>query len=84
MNKNKISPNLLNKVSVLGAGKTDTIILSCNNFSKMKEFLRVNKYNYVPYRFNNCLMLNADREDLNILSNQEFVDYIYPNDIVNI
>ena len=84
MNKNKISPNLLNKVSVLGAGKTDTIILSCNNFSKTKEFLRVNKYYYVPYRFNNCLMLNADREDLNILSNQEFVDYIYPNDIVNI
>ena len=78
MNKNKISPELLNEVSALSYSKNNAFI-SCSNFNKTKQFLDAYEYKYTPYRFANCFLLDLDYNDLNILSNLDFVDYIEPN-----
>ncbi len=85
MNKNKISPQLLNSVSVLNSYNNKTqVVISCNNFDVAKHFLQNYKYQFVPYRFANCFCLNADYDDLNIFSNQKFINYIHGNSQVKI
>ena len=83
MNKNKISPKLLHEVSVQ-SNKTEPVFVSCQNFNQTKDFLTKYNYKFVPYRFANCFSLNADAMDINILSNQQCVDYIYTNEMVGL
>lgn len=84
MNKEKISPELLNNVSILCKGEPQEIVVSSNNFDETKKFLKNFKFRYTPYRFANCFCLPADFDDINILSNQNFVNYIYSNSVVKI
>lgn len=84
MNKNKISPEILNSVSVLNNSNCRSIVVAANDFNSTKNFLLNCKYNFKPYRFANCFCLDADFEDINILSNQDFVNYIYANSKVKI
>ncbi len=78
MNKNKISPNLISEVNVL-SNKKQNVMVTANDFNKIKSFLDVYKYVYTPYRFANCFCLSADGDDINILSNQQDVNYICEN-----
>ena len=84
MDKNKISPEILNKVSTLENKQTECVVVSANNFDDMKKFLKTYKYHYTPYRFANCFCLPADFDDINILSNQNCVSYIFSNSEVKI
>lgn len=78
MNKNKISPQLLKKVNILSKNK-QKVLINCVDFSQTKNFLDKNKYKYHSYRFANVFCLDVDLDDLNILSNQNFISYISPN-----
>lgn len=78
MNKNKVSPNLISQVSILNNLKQNVIIMA-NDFNKTKSFLDAYKYNYTPYRFANCFCVSTDYDDINILSNQNEINYIYEN-----
>ena len=84
MNKEKISPYILNSVSVLNNNTKMKVVVSSNNFDNTKHFLQNFKYQFVPYRFAKCFCLNADFDDIDILSNQDFVDYIHNNAFVKI
>ena len=84
MNKNKISPELLNNVSVMDSNHTDYIFVNSNDFWLTKKFLDKYHYKYIPYKFANCFALNADFDDISILSNQENVKYIHSNPQVKI
>lgn len=81
MNKNKISSDLLNNVSILSKDKMP-ILLSSLNFNETKNFLDTYNYNYKPYRFANCFYITADYDDLNILSNQASISLIQSNKLV--
>lgn len=83
MNKNKISSKLIDEVNVLTL-QDEPVFVSSNNFNETKNFLNKFNYQYVPYRFANCFCLKADFEDINILSNQTSVRYIFPNEDVKI
>lgn len=78
MNKLKISPDLLNNISILSS-KPSSVIITSNNFLQTKYFLKCNNYKFTPYRFANCFFVKADYEDLKIFSNLKCVSYIYPN-----
>lgn len=84
MNKNKISPDILNSVSVLNKTNKTSVIVSANNFNVTKNFLNEFKFNYTPYRFASCFCVDADFDDINILSCQTEVDYIFSNPEVKI
>ncbi len=84
MNLNKVSKELINNVSILGKQNKQNVIVSANNFNNIKMFLNKYKYNYLPYRFANCFCLQADMDDVNILSNQNDVNFISANSIVSI
>ena len=75
MNLNKVSKELINNVSILGKQNKQNVIVSANNFNNIKMFLNKYKYNYLPYRFANCFCLQADMDDVNILSNQNDVNF---------
>ncbi len=79
MNKNKISIDILKNVTVLESNHSQNVIIFANDFNSTKKFLDSNNYQYVPYRFANCFYLNADGMDINILSNQSHVEFIYSN-----
>ena len=79
MNKNKISPELLQPVSILNTENRKNVFVSTNNFNKTKRFLNTYKYSYIPYRFANCFFLNADNDDINILSLQDEITLIQAN-----
>ena len=81
MNKNKISPLILN-VSVLNKSNNETVFVSSNNFDLTKQFLNQNNFSYKPYRFANCFSVKADMDDISILSNQNSVSYISSNPYV--
>lgn len=76
MNKNKISPELLEEVSVLESNHRKNIFISTSNFNKTKKFLNQHKYSYTPYRFAKCFYLSADMEDITLFSNLEEVSLI--------
>ena len=69
MNKNKISPKLLNEVSVMEQGKTDSVLLSSSDFWKTKKFL--DKYKKAPnpdctafYNVDgNCEVIEAEEKE---------------------
>lgn len=84
MNKNKISPELLNRVSVMDKNKTDSIFVSSYDFWKTKKFLDKYKYSYIPYKFANCFSLNLDYDDISILSTLPDVEYLHSNPLVKI
>ncbi|MBE5741561.1 MAG: peptidase S8 [Clostridiales bacterium] len=77
MNKNKVSNQILNKVSTFSLKNHEKVIISSANFNKTKKFLDFYKYKYIPYRFANCFYLLADMDDISILSEQENIDYIH-------
>ena len=79
MNKNKISVSLQKRVSVLNKDVNYDIFLTCFNYNKTKHLLDDYGFTYTPYRFANCFGLSADSEDLNLLSNQNEVKFIYEN-----
>lgn len=78
MNKNKISPKLLNSVTILSKQK-ESVFISSNDFDRTKYFLDKYKYNYVPYRFANCICTNFDFEDISIFSNLNSTKFIFSN-----
>lgn len=78
MNKNKIESELLNEISILSTNLSKIFVLS-NNFNKTKKFLDKYHFSYTPYRFANCFYMNADCDDLNILSHQEEIEIIKQN-----
>ncbi len=78
MNKNKISPKLLN-VNILSTQSMQEILVNCNDFYIVKKFLETNNYEYKSYRFINSFLINADIDDINILSNISQVNYIHAN-----
>ncbi|MBQ8615376.1 MAG: S8 family peptidase [Clostridia bacterium] len=79
MNKNKISPELLQDVSVLGIENRKNIFISTKNFDKTKKFLKDFKYSFIPYRFANCFYVSADIDDISIFSNLDDVVLIQSN-----
>lgn len=81
MNKNKISSELLNKVSVLSSVKHNVFVCS-KDFNTTKKFLNANNYIYKPYRFAKCFYLSIDKEDINILSMLDDVQLIKANSVV--
>ena len=84
MNKNKVSPEILNSVKILAQNYKDKIMLSAKNFNGTKKFLDSYNYNYTPFRFANCFYLDADYDDINILSSLDDVSYIFPDSVVKI
>ena len=82
MNKHKISPEILNQVSVLSCNKIYNVFVSSNNFDQTKKFLIENKYHFIPYRFAKCFNVKANFDDLQIFSNKGDVSYIFPNSTV--
>jgi len=81
MNKHKICSTLLNSVSVLSNSKHDIFVLS-SNFDKTKKFLIENRLSFIPYRFANCFNVQADFEDISVLSLQNDISFIQSNPIV--
>ena len=79
MNKNKISKELLNEVSVLSLEDRKKVFISTNNFYQTKKFLDCYKYSYIPYRFANCFYVDADLDDILIFSNMKEVSLIQTN-----
>ena len=64
MNKNKISNNLLNKVSILSKNSLEEVFICCNNFNAVKNFLVKYKIKFTPYRFAKCFKANLDFDDI--------------------
>ena len=83
MNKNKISKKLLNRVNILEENSLQKVFVYTKNFNQTKQFLSANSFTFNTHRFANCFSLSADFEDIKILSNQPFVDHIFPNCKVN-
>ena len=79
MNKNKISVELLNNVNTLSCNHKQSVFIFSKHFDITKKFLTENKYLFKPYRFANCFSLNAENEDLKILSLQNNVSFISSN-----
>lgn len=79
MNKNKISNTILNQVEVLNTEKFKNVFVFTENFHKTKQFLDNFKYFYTPYRFAKCFNLQADDDDLSILSHQNHICFISSN-----
>lgn len=81
MNKHKVSPHLLNMVSVL-SNKTQNVFISSNNFDKTKKFLTLNRFNFTPYRFASCFSAIASMPEIEVISNEQSVDFIHENPLV--
>lgn len=81
MKQNKISPDLLKQVSIMGENCPHSfrVLVEAQDFSLTKKFLEKYKYKFIPYRFVNCFCIDADEDDLGILSSQNFVKYIHSN-----
>ncbi len=81
MRLNKISPDILEKVSVLENSVCSPIplLVEAEDFSMTKRFLDKFNYTYTPYRFANCFCVYMDNQDLDIISSQNFVKYIHSN-----
>ncbi len=82
MNKHKISPELLNNVSMLSTNQKQNIFILSSNFDTTKKFLIKNKYKFTPYRFANCFNLNAEIDDIEIFSDENSISFVYSNPIV--
>lgn len=82
MNKNKVSYDLLEKVSVLNINNKTPVFVCTRDFDKTKKFLKRNGFFATPYRFANCFLLNCDADDISILSNLEEVKIIHSNSSV--
>ena len=79
MNKNKISKDLLNKVSVLSSNALEKVFICCNNFNTIKNFLVKYKIKFTPYRFANCFKANLDFDDIEYLSELDEIEFIDTN-----
>lgn len=82
MNKNKISPELLQEVSIQNSESRKNVFIVTSNFNSTKKFLNENKYKYIPYRFANCFYASADADDLNIFASLEDVNLVQTNSFV--
>lgn len=78
MKTHKICKRLLNSVSSLSLKKQRVFVYS-TNFDETKLFLDKFNYHYTTFRFAKCFSLDADFDDLNILSENQNVDFIYSN-----
>lgn len=83
MNRDKISPELLNNVSILNTSQCVEGLIYVNDYFETKRFFDKYKYTYIPYRFANCFCVKMDMDDLSILSNQKHVNYIFANSTVS-
>ena len=81
MNKNKISNELLQQVSMLSMNK-HSVFVSSSDFNKTKNFLKQNSYKFIPYRFAKCFYVEIDNDDLSTLSNLEEITLIHTNAFV--
>lgn len=84
MNKHKISKNLLYKTKILESNINEKVFVYSKNFSLAKQFLNSNQFKFSPHRFANCFSLSVDNDDLDFLSNQNCVDFIFSNNQVYI
>ena len=82
MIKEKISSEILNKVSAQQQTGTENVFVCSSNFNLTKKFLDEYKFSYKPYRFAKCFSVVADYDDINILSCQNSVSYISSNTYV--
>lgn len=82
MNKNKIDSSLIDNVNIQNTKNSNFVFVFTENFNKTKQFLDNYKYSYTPYRFANCFYLNADHDDLSILSYQNDITFIKSNTVV--
>ncbi len=79
MNKNKISPNILNGIEALNTEKFKNVFIFSENFNKTKQFLKNFKFSFTPYRFAKCFYLKANSNDLQNLSYQDHIKFIEHN-----
>ncbi len=82
MNKNKIRKKLLNNINILNLNTKQTVFVSCLNFNKTKTFLNDLNYKFKPYRFANCFSVEADIEDIKLLSCFDDINFIHSNSTV--
>ena len=82
MIKEKISDEILSKVSVQQQNSTENVFISSSDFNATKKFLDEFNFTYKPYRFAKCFSVLADYDDINILSCQNSVSYISSNTYV--
>ncbi len=83
MNKNKISPALINKVSTQSTQK-QAVFVDCLNYYKTCKFLWQHNVNFKQYPFINCLKIDVDTPEIVSLSNEKNINYLYENQRVNI
>ena len=76
MIKEKVSSDILDRVSSQNAGLKGSVFVASEDFGATKKFLKKHNISFVPYRFANCFCVEADYDDINILSTQDFVKYI--------
>jgi len=79
MNKNKVSKDILNKVSILSNNSLQEVFVCCNNFSIIKDFFIKYKISFTPYRFANCFKAQLDFDDIEYLSEMNEIDFIELN-----
>lgn len=79
MNKNKFSAELLNEVNTLSENQTKSVLISTSQFEKLNSFLIYNKFNFKPYKFANCFLVECLLSDLETLSNLSHVELIHSN-----
>lgn len=82
MNKNKISPFLLNNISTLDLNSKHVVFVFSQNFDQTKQVLKECGFSFKPYRFAKCFSVPADIDDIAILSNFDCINYIHHNPIV--
>ncbi|MBQ3502724.1 MAG: S8 family peptidase [Clostridia bacterium] len=72
---NKIHPDLLGKVSILGTNTIDCF-LHATNFAQVQNLLDSFNINYIPYPFMNCFFAHIPAHKIMEFSNFQCVNYI--------
>lgn len=75
MIKEKISPEILNNVTILSESTSNVCVLS-TNFFETKKFLDNNSFKYKSYFFAKCFFVCCNNDDISILSSQNHVSYL--------
>lgn len=79
MNKNKISSAILKRVNTLNENTKNEVLICAEDFDNTKHFLIENGMAFKPYRFAKCFSAVANFNEINLLSNKNFVHFIYEN-----
>lgn len=78
MVKNKISKNLINKVSVL-SNSTENIFILSNSIKETEKYLLNSNINFQTFKFAKCFSCNANFEKIKEMSHLKSVDFICEN-----